>query len=114
MSAGHERTIVEFDHHSPEYAADPFGTIARLRETARLPFSERHGGYWILTKYEDLATVARDDETFSSRHDPPGNDYTGEGPYTGIVLPGSPVVSSFIEMDPPESLEYRKLLNRWF
>ena len=66
-------------------------------------------GFWVLTNYDDLAWVVKDNETFSSRH-----DLTADSPYAGIIIPGAPVRSSFIEMDPPEFLEYRQLLNRWF
>jgi cytochrome P450 len=77
-------------------------------------FSERHGGYWIPTHYDDVAALAKDDITYSSRHDISGPDDTGEGPYSGIVHPGAPLAASFIEMDPPESLMYRRLFTRWF
>jgi cytochrome P450 len=109
-----ERPVVDFDHHSGSYAADPFGTLGRLRAEGRMLFSNRHGGYWIPTRYDDVVAVAKDDATYSSKHNLGGSGGTGEGPYSGIVHPGSPVASSFIEMDPPQSLKYRRLLTSWF
>jgi cytochrome P450 len=109
-----ERPIVDFDHHGEAYAADPFGALARLRARGRMFFSDRHGGYWITTRYDDVVAVAKDDATYSSKHCPAKAGASGQGPYAGIVHPGSPVGASFIEMDPPESLAYRRLLSSWF
>ena len=105
-----DRPVVDFDHHSESYARDPFGVLAQLRAQGRMLFSERHGGYWIPTRYDDVAAVAKDDLTYSSRHDIAEPGETGECPYAGIVHPGAPIASSFIEMDPPQSLMYRTLL----
>ena len=98
-----DRPVVNFDHHSESYARDPFGALAQLRAQGRMLFSERHGGYWIPTRYDDVAAVAEDDLTYSSRHDIAEPGETGECPYAGIVHPGAPIASSFIEMDPPGS-----------
>jgi cytochrome P450 len=109
-----DRAVVDFDHHSESYARDPFGALAQLRAQGPMLFSERHGGYWIPTRYDDVAAVAKDDLTYSSRHDIAKPGETGECPYAGIVHPGAPIASSFIEMDPPQSLMYRRLFAPWF
>jgi cytochrome P450 len=70
-------------------------------------WSETYGGFWVLTRYADVARVAKDDRTFSSDHDVDG---TRNG-YLGITIPSPPVRSIPIEMDPPEFFEYRKVLN---
>ena len=94
---GLDRPVVDFDHHSESYARDPFGASAQLRAQGRMLFSERHGGYWVPTRYDDVAAVAKDDLTYSSRHDIAEPGETGECPYAGIVHPGAPIASSFIE-----------------
>jgi cytochrome P450 len=109
-----ERLLVDFDHHGESYAEDPFGTLTRLRAQGRMLFSNRHGGYWVPTRYDDVVAVAKDDATYSSKHYVGKPHDTGQGPYSGIVHPGSPVAASFIEMDPPHSLKYRRLLTSWF
>ncbi len=104
-----ERHVVDFDHHSEEFAADPWGALKTLRDRCPVAWTEAHGGYWAVTGYEALATVARDDVTFSSRHDEP----LLEAKYGGIMIPNPPFQNSFIEKDPPELGEYRKAVN-WF
>ncbi len=67
-----DKTRIDFDHHSPEFASDHLGTYAKLRSRCPVAHTDRHGGYWVVAKYDDVATVARDDATFSSDHDPDG------------------------------------------
>jgi cytochrome P450 len=98
---------VDFDHHSHDYAADPWAQYAKLRSECPVAWSEQHGGFWVLSRYEDVATVARDDLTFSSRHDIPNDGVS----YTGITIPGTPNRSTPIEMDPPEFPKFRRILN---
>jgi cytochrome P450 len=102
-----ERPVVEFDHHSHEYAADPWSTYSELRAHCPVAWSERYGGFWVVSRYEDVAAVSRDDLTFSSRHDIPNNGIS----YTGITLPPTPNRSTPIEMDPPQFQKFRRLLN---
>ncbi len=99
--------VVKFDHHSPEFAADPWSVYDDLRVQGPVAWSETYGGFWVLTRYADVARVARDDQTFSSDHDVEG---TRNG-YLGITIPSPPARSVPIEMDPPEFFEYRKVLN---
>ncbi len=96
-----------FDHHSRDYADDPWGAYAVLRRRCPVAWSESHGGFWLLARYDDVASVARDDETFSSRHDIPNDGRS----YTGINIPPAPNRSTPIEMDPPDYPTYRRLLN---
>jgi cytochrome P450 len=73
----------------------------------------------LLTAYEDVATVAHDDEAFSSDHDVDGTrrGYVRGGvrfPYLGISVGSYPYRMAFIEMDPPEVTPLRRLLNPLF
>lgn len=104
------RPVIDFDHHSKEYAADPFRIYRELHAKCPVAWTDRHDGFWVVSRYEDVARVARDDFTFSSRHDLPNDGKS----YTGITIPSPPVRSTPIEMDPPEFYEYRRLLNRRF
>ena len=58
---------VEFDHHSHDYAADPWSQYSKLRSECPVAWSEQYGGFWVVSRYEDVAAVARDDVTFSCR-----------------------------------------------
>jgi cytochrome P450 len=98
--------VVEFDHHSAGFAADPIGAYRELRERCPVAWTDAHGGYWVPTRYDDINAIARDDATFSSAR----SEYGGEG--TAFIIPKRPgMVQIPLELDPPESLPYRRLLN---
>jgi cytochrome P450 len=94
---------VDFDHHSPEFAADPWPILAELRSRCPVAHSATYGGFWVLTKYDDIRRVVSDDETFSSAE-------------TILIPPkkNAKQKSIPIEMDPPEFLEYRRVLHPMF
>ncbi|MCE2391733.1 MAG: cytochrome P450 [Proteobacteria bacterium] len=101
-----ERPTVDFDHNSPEFSNDVAGQFRKLRETHPVAWSPHHGGYWILTRYEDVARAARDDETFSSERS------SFDDPCSALTIPGPEVHRQIpIEYDPPQSLSIRKLTN---
>jgi cytochrome P450 len=96
--------LVDFDHNAPEHAADPIGDFDTLRRTCPVAYSQHHGGFWIATRYDDVARIARDPATFSTRQ--------LDGGLSGLVIPPlpSPVVNAPLEIDPPGFEPYRMLL----
>ncbi len=100
--------IVSFDHHSSEYARNWRQVNADLRDRCPVAHTEAHDGYWVVSRYSDVAEVVRDDETFSSYFRLPN------GAHHGTTIPVSPMRQVPIEMDPPEFFEYRKLLSSHF
>lgn len=56
----------EFDPLSPEQLADPYPVYSRVRSEHPVLYSDRFD-LWIVTRYEDVLSVVRDHETFSSR-----------------------------------------------
>ncbi|MGW4028883.1 cytochrome P450/oxidoreductase [Streptomyces sp. NPDC004838] len=99
-------TDTDFDHHSDEANADPVAYYAGFRKRCPVGRSAAHGGFHYTTRYADVARIARDDETFSSSR----SDHGGQG--VGIVIPKGPGLEQYpIELDPPRSTEYRKLIN---
>jgi cytochrome P450 len=65
-----DKTVVDFDHHSPEFAADPVGAWKALRTACPVAYTTKYDGFWVLTGYAETTQVARDDETFSAFHNP--------------------------------------------
>src|SRR6476620_3016309 len=67
-----------------------------------LAHSEERGGFWLLTRYEDVARVAQDWATFSSAH--------------GITVPSHPPSIPALpeQVDPPLHQEYKRLINAYF
>lgn len=100
-----ERPVVDFDHHRPDF--DAVETYGALREKCPVAWSDAWGGFWVLSRYQDIANVARKDALFSS-----ARDQQGRG---GIVIPQWTIETSIpIELDPPEQMTYRKVLNQLF
>lgn len=97
----------DFDHNSPEFGADLRGKIRELQTQCPVAHSEKHGGFWVLTKYDDVAMAARDDATFSSARHPADSGLAS----TMIPQIPTPPLPPF-EMDPPESTKLRRSLNR--
>ncbi|MEV0593510.1 cytochrome P450 [Nonomuraea cavernae] len=57
----------DFSHAEPEWAADPYPIQDDLRQRCPIARTERFGGAWLPTRYEDVAAIAYDTERFSSR-----------------------------------------------
>jgi cytochrome P450 len=104
-----KRPIVNFDHESAHHAQNWAEEYSNLRKNCPLAWTEKHGGFWVATKYEDVLAIARDPVTFSSAKtfDPETGDIEG-----GLAIPPVPNARSVpIEMDPPEWQTYRRLIN---
>jgi cytochrome P450 len=92
-----------FNHHDPNFGEYREAIFDEMRERCPISRSDEWGGYVVLTRYEDVAAVARDDATFTSEE--------------GITLPGAPstmVLNLPIGIDPPRSFLYRNALMRFF
>jgi len=57
----------DFDHTDPAWAADPFPIWDELRRACPIAHSDRYGGVWLPTRYDDVAAIAHDTENFTSR-----------------------------------------------
>ena len=91
-----------FDHLSPALAASLHETLAELREREPVAWSDEHGGFWVVTRHEDVLRVAQDWHTFSS----------AEG--VNVPAPTTPVNAIPEVMDPPRQREFKRLVNAWF
>jgi cytochrome P450 len=102
----------DYDVMDREYVADPFPIWDELRHTCPVAHSQRYGGSWLPTRYEDVTTIAHDVEHFSSRQVaviPVGPGY--DPAVSDANLPaGLPPISA----DPPEHTWSRRLLLPWF
>jgi cytochrome P450 len=57
----------DFDHTDDAWAADPFAIWDELRTTCPVAHSDRYGGVWLPTRYDDISAIAYDTEHFTSR-----------------------------------------------
>jgi cytochrome P450 len=95
------RLVAEFDHWDSELAKDPFPVYDSLRAQCPVAHSDAHGGFFVLSRYEDIEAAARDHETFSSR--------SISVPDPG-VMPSSPP----LDLDPPRHTAFRRVLLPYF
>ncbi len=98
----------DYDLFDPDYAANPYPVWDELRAECPVAHSDRHGGSWMTTTYDDVTAVARDPQRFSSRDVSviPAPDDT-----EATVLPaGLPP----IQADPPVHTWTRRVLLPWF
>jgi cytochrome P450 len=93
--------IVDYDCHDPALADDIYARLDEIREKCPVAYSTAHGGYWIITRYDDLHDIARNFDVFSNY--PVGIPHF-ERP--GRYIP--------LEVDPPEHTEWRQLLGPLF
>lgn len=101
---------VDFDHHSQEFASNTWVILRELRAQAPVAWSEHHGGFWVVTSYDEVMTALRDWQTFSSLHEEP----YATAKFGGQAIPPYPIQESMTEMDPPLSREYRMLIQHMF
>jgi cytochrome P450 len=96
---------MSFDHHDPRAVSDPESVFGPIRENQPVLHSDRYGGFWLLTRYDDVITAALDHEAFSSA-------VAG----TTLIPPTQPRTDPLlpIELDPPEHTRYRALVNSVF
>jgi cytochrome P450 len=93
----------DWDPLSEEAREHPDRVFAELRAKCPVAYSDAFGGFWSLSKYEDIELAAKDPATFSSEP-----RFIIPTPNTGGVR-WKPLQS-----DPPEHLLYRGLLQPFF
>jgi cytochrome P450 len=95
-----EAVVHRLDHYNGErFLEDPVAFWDDLREDLRVFWSPTFGGFWCLTRYDDIHEAFQRPDVFSSRMQ---------------AIPGREVRLLPISLDPPEHTGYRRLLNRPF
>lgn len=94
----------DWDPLAPENRGDPTEVHSHLRKNCPVAWSDRFGGFFALTRYEDVTKAALDYKTFTSAQKTTIPDTTGPD-----RPPRAPV-----EMDPPIHAQFRDMLNRFF
>lgn len=99
--AATDKPVIEFDHLSAQYAADPLSVYREMRSRCPVAWTEAHDGFWVTSTYAEVFAASRDDETFSSEQ--------------GVVIPAESGLHLLpIEVDPPELRPYRRAMNPAF
>ncbi len=104
---------IDYDPLSPEQRRDPYPTYARARRDEPVFFAERFG-FWVVTRYDDVVAVLKNDATFSSvdalrsRMDelPPA--------VMDVLAAGWAEMPVIIDTDPPLHSQIRGLITKAF
>lgn len=91
--------------HDPAFVRDPFTAYDRLRRECPLARSNQHGGFWLMTRYEDVRAAAIDWRSYTS-------SVAGVTAIPVITPRTEPQLP--IEMDPPKHARYRALVRPLF
>lgn len=94
----------DFDHFAEAYTENPYPINEELRDRCPVARSERYGGVVVPINFADIADVARDTDTFTSRR-----IIISEVPTErrGVILPP-------INLDPPNHTEPRRAMLPFF
>ncbi len=87
-----------FDVHDPAIADDPYPLYEEFRAKCPLGRAEGHGGYWVLSRYEDVRFAYDNPEIFSSNPNAIPENLGQDRP----MIP--------LEIDPPDHAYYRRIL----
>ena len=98
-----DKEIENFHHLNPEWQEDPHPFYDKLRRECPVARSLRYGGFWILSKYEDVYRAYQETGLFSSYPNPIPESSIGN---QRAVIP--------VEIDPPDHTHYRHILSPLF
>ncbi len=102
MTEAPARPSYQLDNTDQELFGHLFETLNDMRETCPVAWSDTGGGFWALSKYNDVAFAAQNHEIYS----------VAQGimiPPTGASMPVIPA-----ELDPPQHTKYRRLALPFF
>jgi cytochrome P450 len=99
MSKSADEILRNIDLRAPDQGEHLLDALAIARRECPLPHTEADGGYYVVTRFEDVRTVCEHPEIFSSAQ--PG-------------LLGVPVRVIPVDTDPPQHRYFRAFLNRYF
>ena len=93
----------DWDPLDPETFRDAPATYVEMRKRCPVAYTDRWGGFWTVTRHEDIVRVASDNETFISSI----QNLVPMSPRSGV--PRRP-----LQVDPPEHAHFRRAMNPYF
>ena len=103
---------VDIDPHALEFLERRHDVYAELRGRCPVAWNARHGGFWVVTDHESVASIARDNETFAHRFEaePEADGFRYRG-ILGVPRPPTVLRQGVSEIDGPEHADLRRLLH---
>jgi cytochrome P450 len=93
--------VVDFDMFDESIVDTVHERLAEIQQRTPLAYCPHHGGYWFVTRYDDVYEVLKNDDIYSAAE-------TGLG--LGVELPRLPP----LHFDAPEHTAYRTMMNPVF
>lgn len=90
--------VEHFDHHDPRLGADPAALFDQMLSRAPVVHSDRHGGFWVVSDYENMKFILQNPALFTSEK----SVRVPAGEETPPMPP--------IEIDPPRHAKFRSIL----
>ncbi|HEY1973123.1 MAG TPA: cytochrome P450 [Pseudonocardia sp.] len=102
MTQADTRPTSNFDPHDPALAPVQHQVLTDLLTRCPVSWSEKHGGFWSLTKFDDVVDAARTYQSFTVEQ--------------GVIVPslGASTPIPPAQVDPPAHTAYRKILLPFF
>jgi cytochrome P450 len=104
---------VRFDPLSPAQRRDPYPVYAEAREKAPVFFAEPYG-FWVVTRYDDVLAVLKDDQTYSSVNALRSSTLELPPEVEAVLAEGWPEMPVIVDTDPPLHTRIRGLINAAF
>ena len=102
---------IDLDHNDPDFLAHRLERFGHLRRSCPVARNEHYGGYWLVTDYESVAAVARDNETFAHRYSPEPEDGIRYNGIAGVPRPRSVPRQGVAEQDGPVHFDLRRVMH---
>ena len=102
---------IDVDHQASDFVAGRHHRYSELRAGCPVVFNQHYGGFWMVTDYESVAAVARDNETFAHKYEPDSDDGISYHGICGIPRPSYVPRMGVSEIDGPEHADLRRVLN---
>ena len=104
-------TTIDVDHQASDFVARRHQHYADLRARCPVAYNRHYGGFWMVTDYESVAAVARDNETFAHKYEPDSSDGIAYQGICGIPRPPYVPRMGVSEIDGPAHADLRRVLN---
>ena len=102
---------IDVDHQAPDFISGRHRRYAEMRDRCPVVFNQHYGGFWMVTDYESVAAVARDNDTFAHKYEPDSDNGISYHGICGIPRPPYVPRMGVSEIDGPEHADLRRVLN---
>jgi cytochrome P450 len=95
-------------------ALDMFETLRRDTPVVRVENDELHDPFWLVTRYDDVMRISKDNATFLNNPRPVVFSIRSAIEFSRAVTGSNMLVDSLVVFDAPVHMKYRKLTQEWF